>query len=204
MTRGWYHNRQNGQRFLTIEEIAGACCISDGEVKGWLTDDHLRRARKGEELLDAAEVISFLIRHSMPVSPWLLPPKTKKILFIAADEGDFQDQGERFDQICRILAGSFNILVETSLAGKYADLSIFTFSPNVIVIFIKEYDEHTANTLNFLSSIPERKTILLVDNGTKKAVDDGLMTLPADLIAGEALPVEQLRAELQSVFADWH
>ena len=68
----------------------------------------------------------------------------------------------------------------------------------------KEYDEHTENTLNFLSSIPERKTILLVDNGTKKAVDDGLMTLPADLIVGEALLAEQLRAELQSVFADWH
>jgi hypothetical protein len=202
MARGWYHNRQHEQRLLSIEEIAGACCINNSKVKEWVTDHHLKRARAGEDLLDAAEVVSFLVRHNMPVSPWLLPPKTKKILLIANTEVEFQELADKFDHICKFFAENCNILVETAIAGRYADLSIFTFAPNVVVIFIQEYDEHTANTLNFLSSIPERKTILLVDDLIEKAVDDGLLTLSAHLIVGKMLPAGQLRSRLQSVFAN--
>ncbi|GAB6192516.1 hypothetical protein JCM39068_22650 [Desulfocastanea catecholica] len=202
MISGWYHSEKNGQRLLTSEEVATACCITNDEVKKWLEDNHLKRARPGEDLVDSAEVISFLIRHNMPVSPWLLPPQTKKILFIAADEGQFQDQSDTFDHICRFFAESCNILVETSLAGKYADLCIFTFCPNIVVMFIRECSEYTETTLNFLSSIPEQQTILIVDELLWKAKVDGLLTLPAHLIVSENLPVASLRSQLQSVFVN--
>lgn len=202
MISGWYHSVKNGQRLLTIEEIATACCITNDEVQKWLEDNHLQRARPGQDLFDSAEVISFLIRNNMPVSPWLLPPQTKKILFIASDEGEFQEQSDTFDHICRFFAESCNILVETSLAGKYADLCIFTFCPNIVVMFTKEYSEHTETTLNFLASIPEQKTILIVGELLWKAKVDGLLTLPAHLIVSENLPVASLRSQLQSVFVN--
>ncbi len=200
MVRGWYCNRRHEQRFLSIEEVANACCIDKNKVREWLAGNHLRRARPGEDLLDAAEVVSFLIRHNIPVSPWLLPAKTEKILFIAATESEFQDQEDKFDLICRYFADSCNILVETAIAGNYADLSILTFSPNVVVIFVREFDEHTANTLNVLSSIPERKTILVVDDLIMREINGGLITLPADLIVGDMVPLEQLNSQLRSVF----
>lgn len=202
MISGWYHNEKNGQRLLTVEEIATACCVTNDEVQKWLEGNQLKRARPGEDLLDSAEVISFLIRHNMPVSPWLLPPQTKKILFIASDEDEFRNQSVTFDHICRFFADSCNILVETSLAGKFADLCIFTFCPNIVVMFIKEYSERTETTLNFLSSIPEQKTILIVDELLWKAKGDGQLTLPAHLIVSENTPVAHLQSQLQSVFAN--
>ncbi len=202
MMRKWYHNEKNGQRFLTIEEIATACCVTNDKVKEWLEGNHLKRAWPGEDLLDSAELISFLIRHSMPVSPWLLPPQTKKILFITSDEGEFQDQSATFDHICRFFADSCNILVETSLAGRYADLCIFTFCPNIVVMFIKEFSVHTETTLNFISSIPEQRTILIVDDLLWKAKIDGLITLPAHLIVSENMPVAHVLSQLQSVFVN--
>lgn len=202
MVRGWYCNRQHERRLLSIEEIASACCIDKNKVREWLAGNHLRRARAGEDLLDAAEVVSFLIRHSIPVSPWLLPAKTEKILFIAASESEFQDQEDKFDLICRFFADSSNILVETAIAGNYADLSILTFAPNVVVIFVREFDEHTANTLNVLSSIPERRTILVVDDSIMEEINGGLIDLPADLIVSDLLSCEQLHSQLGSVFGN--
>lgn len=202
MISKWYHSEKNEQRLLTIEEIANACCITNDKVKEWLGDNRLKRARPGEDLLDSAEVISFLIRHNMPVSPWLLPPQTKKILFIASEEGELQNQSATLGHICRFFAESCNILVETSLAGKYADLCIFTFCPNIVVMFIKEYSEHTDISLNFLSSIPEQKTILVVDDLLWKAKVDGLITLPARLIVNENVSVASLRSQLQPVFVN--
>ncbi|MGB3222988.1 MAG: hypothetical protein WBB23_09315 [Desulforhopalus sp.] len=202
MVRVWYCNRQQEQRLLSIEEIAGACCIDKNKVQEWLVGNHLRRARPGEDLLDAAEVVSFLIRHNIPVSPWLLPAKTEKILFIAPNESEFQDQEDKFDLICRFFADSSNILVETAIAGNYADLSILTFSPNVVVIFVREFDEHTSNTLNVLSSIPERKTILVLDDLIMKEMNGGLIAIPANLIVSDTLPLEQLHSQLCSVFVN--
>ncbi len=200
MARGWYLSRQHQQRLLSFKEIADACCIQLDRVEDWLAAHHLKRVRPGEDLLDAAEVVDFLVRHDMPVSPALLPANTKKILFIAASDSEFRALAEKFDYICRFFAERSNILVETAVAGRYADLCIFAFAPHVIVIFIKEYDKLTANTLGFLSSIPERRTILLVDDLIKKAVDDGLLALPADLIISEAWSIEQLRSQLHSAF----
>lgn len=202
MVRGWYCNRQHEQRLLSIEEIASACCIDKNKVREWIAGNHLRRARPGEDLLDAAEVVSFLIKHSIPVSPWLLPSKTEKILFIAANESEFQDQEDKFDLICRFFADSCNILVETAIAGNYADLSILTFSPKVVVIFVSELDEHTANTLIVLSSIPERKTILVVDDLIMNEISGGLIAFPADLVVSDMLPLEQLHSQLRAVFVN--
>jgi hypothetical protein len=61
MARGWYHNRQYEQRLLSIEEIAGACGINNSKVKEWISGHHLKRVRAGEDLLDAAEVITLSI-----------------------------------------------------------------------------------------------------------------------------------------------
>ncbi len=185
---------------MSFEEIAGACRINCNKVEDWLAGHHLKRVRSGKDLLDAAEVVSFLVRHEMPVPPELLPPNTKKILFIAASDGELRKQTDRFDHICGFFAETSNILVETAVAGRYADLGIFAFAPNVIVIFILEYDKVTANTLSLLSILPECRTILLVDDLIKKAVDDGLLSLPADLIISEALSVEQLLSQLDSAF----
>lgn len=200
MVRGWYHSRKNGQRLLSIDEIAGACCTSEQEVKKWIADRILGSGKTGPGLVDAAEVVWFLVRNSMPVSALLLPPKTKKILFIANDEYVFQDKCDQFDLICRFFASNYNILVETSTAGRFAELNILTFSPNLVVIFHKSYSQDTIKTLNFLSSFPDQKAILFVDDSRKNDIEEGLEKIAADhLIISDALPTEQFLAQLCSV-----
>ncbi len=201
MIRGWYHSIKNGQRLLAIDEIAGACCVSRPEAKRWFGDKIQKPEPAGKELVDAAEVVWFLVKNSMPVATSLLPPKTKKVLFIANDECDFQDKCEKFDQICHFLATSFNILVETSIAGKAADLCLLTFSPDLVVIFVKSCSRETINTFHLLTNFPEQKMILFIDDSIKNDIERDLGKLPAPhLIVGDAMPVEELLPQLRQVF----
>ncbi len=201
MIRGWYHSSKNGQRLLTIDEIAAACCVSNQEVKRWLAEKIQKSEPTGPELVDAAEVVWFLVQNSMPVATSLLPPKTKKILFIAGDEFEFQDKCEKFDQICHFLAGNCNILVETSTAGRAADLSLLTFCPNLVVIFVKSYSRETLNTFNLLANFPEQKMVLFIDDSIKNDVARDLGKFPAPhLIVRDNQPVEQLLPQLRQVF----
>ncbi|MFT5700699.1 MAG: hypothetical protein ACI8ZB_003584 [Desulforhopalus sp.] len=201
MVRGWYYSSKNGRRLLSIDEIAGACSTSKQEMKKWIAEKLQRSGKTGLDLVDAAEVVWLLIRNDMPVSPLLLPPRTKKILFIAGDEYVFQDKSDQFDVICRFFASNYNILVETSTAGRSADLNILTFSPHVVLIFHKSYSQDTNKTLNFLSCFPELKAILFVDASSKDIVEKDLGNISEDhLIISDALPTEQLLAQLRSVF----
>ncbi|MBU1564183.1 MAG: hypothetical protein KJ630_00975 [Proteobacteria bacterium] len=199
MIRGWYHSSKNGKRLLSIDEIAGACCTSSQEVKKWIADKIQKPGKTGPDFVDAAEVVWFLVRNGMPVSALLLPPKTKKILFIANDEYVFQDKCDQVDIICRFFASHYNILVETSTAGRFADLNILTFSPDWVIIFHKSYSKNTIKTLNLLARFPEQKAILFVDNLCKDRVEQELGNILADLIVSDALPTEQLLVQLRSV-----
>ena len=201
MIRGWYHSSKNGQRLLTLDEIAEACCVSRQQVKKWFADKIQKTIPTGPELVDAAEVVWFLVKNSMPVATSVLPPKTKKMLFIANNEYEFQDKSEKFDQICHFLAGNCNILVETSNAGKDADLSLLTFSPNLVVIFVKSCSRETINTFNLLTNFPEQKMILIIDDSVKSDVERDLEKLVGPhLIIRDTQPVETLLPQLRQVF----
>ena len=53
MIRGWYHSRENGRRLLSIDEIAGACCTSNQEVKKWIVDKIQKLGKTESDLIDA-------------------------------------------------------------------------------------------------------------------------------------------------------
>jgi len=200
MVRRWYYNKQNGQRLLAVEEVASACCVSGKEVKNWF-GGNLTFAVNGDDfLIDSGDVVAFLVKNCIPVAPSLLPPNTKKILFISSDENELQEREDILDRICRFFAESSNIIAESSSAGRFADLSVFTFSPNIVVIFLKTYDWATANTLNLLSILPEPKTLLFLDNSIKIAVEEGLVKLSADLVVSDTLPAGKLMCQLRTAF----
>jgi hypothetical protein len=201
MIRGWYHNRNNGKRLLPIDQIAEACCISSREVKEWFAGKILQQESTGPYLVDAADVVGFLAKNSIPVPTSLLPPKTRKILFISRDEYQFQDKCEKFDQMCRFLSRDCNILVETSIAGRLADLSILTFCPNLVVIYLKDYNQETINTFNLLTNFPEQKTIFLVEDSIKNDLERDLKKLSQQhLVFNDSPPVEQFFPQLGLVF----
>lgn len=201
MIRGWYHNIENGQRLLAIDDIAEACCVPSQEVKKWFGDNIQKPEPAGPEFVDAAKVVWFLVKNSKPVATSLLPPKTKKILFIADNEREFQKTSEKFDHICHFLATSNNILVETASAGKAADLSLLTFSPNLVVIFITSCNQETLNTFNLLTNFPEQKMLLFLDNSIKSDVLRELGKITAShLIVSDSHSVAQLLPQLRQVF----
>ncbi len=201
MIKGWYHNRNNGTRLLLIDQIAEACCISPMEVKKWFAGKIQQQESTGLYLVDAADVVAFLTKSSIPVPTSLLPPKTRKILFIAEDEYQFQDKCEKFDQMCRFLSRDCNILVETSIAGRLADLSILTFCPNLVVIYLKDYKHETINTFNLLTNFPEQKTVFLVEESIKNDVERDLKKRSQQhLVLNDSPPVEQFFPQLRLVF----
>ncbi len=200
MIEGWYYNKHNGKRLLSVEEIASACFVSPKTVREWFAGYLSNSTRHDDNVLDSDDVISFLVRNTIPVASSLLPPNTSKILIIGSGEDVFQEHRDTLSTICSFFAESSNILVETSSSGRFADLSVFTFSPDVVVLFLKSYDKATVNTLNLLSSPPEPKTILVLDNPLNIAVEKGNFELSADLVISDALPTDQLISQLLTAF----
>lgn len=196
MVRRLYTTSTSQQRLLSIDEIATACCISSQKVNSWLATDQLKAAQTGGSLIEATEIVAFLAKNGMPVSPALLPPMTRKILFIASDKDALQAKEATIEHICLQFSALGTVLAEISSAGRQADLTILTFAPNVVVIFLTAYNKSSANTFNLLASIPELKTILFVDQATKQAMDQGQLFLPAHLVVSDTLPLDHLDREL--------
>ncbi len=196
MVRRLYTTSTSQQRLLSIDEIATACCISSQKVNSWLATNQLKAAQTGGKLIEATEIVAFLAKNGMPVSPALLPPMTRKILFIASDKDAIQAKEATIEHICLQFSTLGTVLAEISSAGRQADLTILTFAPNVVVIFLTTYNKSSANTFNLLASIPELKTILFVDQATKGAMDQGQLFLPAHLVVSDTLPLDHLDREL--------
>ncbi len=201
MIRGLYYTGEKQQRYLTIEEIATACRISPRKVKGWVSQKILRSAVVGENLVAEDDVLTFLLQNNMPVVSSLLPPNTGKILFIACGRVELREKEKNFEQICKLFAKNYNlVLAESTTLGRPCHLSILTFEPDVVVLFQKSFNKDLVETLEFLSTMPALKTILIVDQATQLAVDNGLIAISADLIVSEGLPDNELTARLSLFF----
>lgn len=202
MIRGLYYSgQQQQQRLLTVDEIATACRISPKRVKGLIAMKILRPAGAGDSLVDVGQVLWFLLRNSMPVASSLLPPKTGKILFLAAGSTELHEKEETFDHICKLFAHNRSlVLAESATLGRQAHLTLLTFDPDVVVVFQRSFTKDLAATCDLLSGMPSLKTILVVDRATKLAVDNGLLSIRADRVFTENLPLDQLTTELSSFF----
>lgn len=201
MIRGLYYSGQQQQRLLTVDEIATACRISPKRVKGLITMKILRPAPVDDNLVDVGQVLWFLLRNNMPVASTLLPPKTGKILFLAANSTELHEKEETFDHICKLFARNRNlVLAESATLGRQAHLTILTFDPDVVVVFQRSFSKDLAAICDLLSGMPNLKTVLFVDRATKLAADNGLLTIAADLVVAENLPLDRLTTELSSFF----
>ena len=201
MIRGLYYSGQQQQRLLTVDEIATACRISPKKVKGLLTMKILRPAVTDDNLVDVGQVLWFLLRNNMPVASSLLPPKTGKILFLAAGSSELHEKEETFDHLCKLFAHNRNlVLAESATLGRQAHLTLLTFAPDVVVVFQRSFNKELAATCDLLAGMPNLKTILFVDRATKLAADNGLLAIAADRIVTENMPLDQLTAELSSFF----
>lgn len=201
MIRGLYYSGQQQQRLLTVDQIATVCRISPEKVKGLIAMKILRTAAAGDDLVEVGQVLWFLLRNSMPVAASLLPPKTGKILFLATDSLELHDKAETFDHICKLFAHNRNlVLAESAILGRPAHLTLLTFEPDVVVVFQRSFNRQLAATCQLLAGMPNLKTILFVDRATKLAADHGLLTIPADKVFPENLPLDQLASQLNSFF----
>ncbi len=198
--RGWYRNIKSRQRLLSLQEVAAACGTTSSKVRNWLSDMKLASGQSDEQFVDASEVISFLVRNSLPVPSLLLPPETRKILFVATHEYEFLDHADQFDVICRYFSEHCNVLVETSTPGKPADLAILTFSPDVVVLFLSSLNQAVANTLFFISNLQPLETILLVDDAIRHSVASDLTVPPRHLVVSSSSPLRQLNYQLHMAF----
>ncbi len=200
MKRKFYHHIQAGNRLLSLEEIASACSVSPEKIRGWVSADLLRVKTGSAHFIDAVEVISFLIENKLPVSTALLPPQTKKILFITASLTELEEQSSTIEQICTAFKERYNILSESAVIGRTADLTILASHPELVVLFLKSYNRVTVNLFKLLNN-RALKTILLVDQETQNSLELGEFTLPGDLIICEKTPENLLATQVRNIFA---
>jgi hypothetical protein len=199
MFRGLYFNSQHtAPRYLSVEEIATACRLSVRKVENLVVEGVLRPTKDARKLIDVSDVLWFLVRNKMPVATSLLPPKTGRILFIAAEDGTLHEKEETFDRICSLFADHHNlVLAESTSLDRAAHLSILTFSPNVVVIFAGQNAFDLGGIRDILAGVPGLKTILI---GKSPAAT--LHPLQVDLAIGEEVSPEKLSWQLNAFFSN--
>lgn len=201
MIRGLYYSGQRQQRYLSVAEIATACRISPKKVRGLIDMKILRPDSSDGNLVEVSQVLWFLLRNNMPVASSLLPPKTGRILFLAASSAELHEQEGTFDHICKLFAHTRNlVLAESATFGRQAHLTILTFDPDVVVVFQRSFSKDLAATCDLLAGMPNLKIVLFVDRATKLAAENGLLSLHADLVFPEDLPLDQLTDRLRQFF----
>ena len=203
MIRGLYFNKYKHHKLLSIEEIASACHLSSHKVRQLIAANILPSAADDKAMVDATDLLWFLVRNNMVIPSSLLPPKTGKILFIGAKDAEIRNKELLIDHICRTFAESCSlVLTESCLAGPPADLTILTFAPHVAVFFLQNCDRRTSTTLDLLDQTPSVRTIVFVDNAMKMAIDNGLLNIPADLVISNSMPVEKLNGQLRALLTN--
>jgi hypothetical protein len=200
MARGWYQNRKDQPKFLSVEEIAAACCISAIKVRKCIAGTKISAGFNHDDMVDSAAAMNFLVENGMSIPTSLLPANTKKILFITDDDSECAPQAVIMDAICRVFADCHNILARTSTPGRHADMSILTHVPDAVIIFLTQYNKSMANTFDLLAGI-HGKVVLFVDDETLSAIQEHRVSLPADRIFNTRLPIEQLATKLIDIFS---
>lgn len=201
MFRGLYYNGLKKKRCLTIDEVARACHISTEKAENLVAQKKLKKMSSGVECIDNIDFLWFLLCNNMPVSSSLLPPRTVKLLFVGSNSCELREKEDVFEQICKMIAQDASlVLAESAINGRQAHLSILTYSPDVVVLFQRSFSSQLADTVEFLAGLPEIRKILFIDAATKIAIDNGLVSLPVDLILSNNLSSVQLNTLLSEFF----
>ncbi len=200
MARGWYQNRKDQPKFLSVEEIAAACCISAIKVRKCIAGKKISAGSSHDDMVDSAATMNFLVENGMSIPASLLPPNTKKILFITDDDSECSPHAVTMEAICTMFTERHNILARTSTPGRHADMSILTHSPDAVIIFLTRYNKSMANTFDLLAGI-QGKVVLFVDDETLSAIQEHRISLDADRILNTMLPIEQLAPKLIDIFS---
>lgn len=200
MVRGVYSVSNTSKRRFSVKEIAAICCTSSPKVQTWIESDLLKSVPKDQGLVEESELISFLLTNGLPVPPALLPPKTKKILFVANETKTFSQKSSLISHLCHELAKTGLVLAEVSVTGRNADLKILTFVPDAVIYFLETYNRSTVNTLSLLESMPELKTVLVVDEETEQKLKLKPVDFPVHLIVNDAQPMEKVIECFRTLF----
>ena len=202
MVRGLYSQMQSPARLYSINEIATLCCTSSPKVQNWIDSDLLKSARNSRSQVEASELISFLLANGLPVPPSILPPRTKKILFVANETETFSKRSNLISQLCHDLAQTGLVLAEVSQTGRTTDLKILRFVPDAVVFFLEIYNRSTMNTFNLLASMPELKTVLIVPEETEKILIQKHAEFSADLILSDRQTTDELSKRFTNLFTN--
>lgn len=200
MLNGWYYHKKHGQRLLPVKTIAADCDCEVDEVEEWFGDKIIYSALADGGAVDAGEVVSFLVRNSMPVYSSLLPPNSRKILIITTDTPGIERHRRYIEPLLSYFKKRCNLLVDNASSGKFADLTILTFAPDVVMYFLQGIDRTTISTLALLSNFPELSTILVGDKSVLQNLHADL-TLPKHcLTISNSLAEDRLEKLLNSAF----
>lgn len=201
MLKSWYYNKKNGQRFLPIEEVAEACSCSVTKAQDWFSGKLQQRSSNESVCVDASEVVAFLVRNSMPVPQVILPPNTKKILFIIPDNTRLKNEEKHIANILHFFQNIGNLLVENSSTGHFAGLSILTFVPNTVVYFLDSYDRMSKATLAMLTNFPDLSLILFAGKRALQALDDQEISSSKNILVSDDVLEHQFLSKLHATFA---
>lgn len=199
MLNGWYYNKKYGQRPLSLAEISLACCCTQQEILEWFPGKIFHLSKGDGGYVDAGEVVGFLVRNNMPTPSSLLPPCSRKLLFITSDLCRVRNQLGYIEIIFNFFKQRGNVLIDNASEGRFADLSILTFSPDVVAYFVKKPEQASLSTFNLLMGFPELLTIMVVGESSLASFSAGERRAPRHLVVGDRVTTGYLKEKLEEI-----
>jgi hypothetical protein len=201
MLKSWYYNKKNGQRFLPIEEVAEACSCSVLKAQDWFAGKLQHCGNNKSVCVDASEIVAFIVRNSMPVPQGILPPNTRKLLFILPDNTRLKNEEKHIANVLQFFQNIGNLLVENSSTGHFAGLSILTFVPNIVVYFLDSYDRTSKATLALLINFPDLSLILFAGKTALQALDDEDISSSKNILVRDDVLEHQFLSQLHATYS---
>lgn len=195
-----YHHVCPTPRLLSREEIAGLCNVSPARVQAWIDAHLLGRSAGDGRYVEAMNVVRFMLENRLQVPARLLPPGTRKILFVAS-EGSSPTLADLWaKRIAGILKVRRSILLETITAGGKPELAIMTSRPDLVVFLLSSYNRLLASVLEMIAGDPAGKILHIVSAEVKMAIEQGDIELHGDLILADDLDEARATALIGAIF----
>lgn len=195
----FYKSPYSSNRLVSVEEIAAACCVPKRKVQTWTAAGLLAGVDPCSTLFEAASVVHFLVTSRLPVPHSLLPPKTKRILFVSTDKKLHDSILNRIHRVCLNLAATHNILLESCTSDSRINLFILQGQPDLIIRYLSQFPSRP-EPIEFPQGSPLPPTVLIASDQIRKRLAKEDTTLHADLILSSSCRLAEATDKINQLF----
>lgn len=179
--------KNDALKMLDFGQVASLCCVSRNRVNVWVEKRGLKPLEKGSGYIYCHDLVSFLMRHNMPIPTSVLPVTAKKILFIFSSETLRHICFTFLENVFNKLRAEENFISDAICYDHHAKYKIFTFAPDLIVTYTICAFDNALKIIRFAKTTGECRILSIVENHMSEKSREQIEIAGADAIVNRSI-----------------